>query len=53
MLIIIREFLAALWPVDDTSKSVTGKRLSNMYQTLSSRKKDKEPGSSSAKANGV
>ncbi|KAF4123896.1 chromodomain-helicase-DNA-binding protein 1 [Geosmithia morbida] len=32
------DFLAALWPVDETSKSVTGKRLSNMYQTLSARK---------------
>ncbi|RFU79960.1 chromo domain-containing 1 [Trichoderma arundinaceum] len=28
------EFLAALWPVDDTSKSVTGERLSTMYHIL-------------------
>lgn len=33
------DFLAALWPVDDTSKSVTGKRLSNMYRTLHARNK--------------
>lgn len=44
-----RDFLAALWPVDDTSKSVTGKRLSNMYRTLHSRSK----GSSSTKTNGA
>ncbi|KJZ80588.1 hypothetical protein HIM_00438 [Hirsutella minnesotensis 3608] len=34
------DFLAALWPVDDTSKSVTGKRLSNMYRTLHARNKE-------------
>ncbi|CEJ95088.1 Putative SNF2 family chromodomain-helicase DNA-binding protein [[Torrubiella] hemipterigena] len=34
------DFLAALWPVDDTSKTVTGSRLSNMYRTLHGRKKD-------------
>ncbi|KAJ4197773.1 ATP-dependent DNA helicase Hrp3 [Fusarium falciforme] len=44
------DFLAALWPVDDTSKSVTGKRLSNMYRTLHSRNKG---GSSSTKTNGA
>jgi len=44
------DFLAALWPVDDTSKSVTGKRLSNMYRTLHSRNKG---GSSSNKTNGA
>ncbi|KAH7252167.1 P-loop containing nucleoside triphosphate hydrolase protein [Fusarium tricinctum] len=43
------DFLAALWPVDDTSKSVTGKRLSNMYRTLHSRSK----GSGSTKTNGA
>ncbi|KAM5351698.1 hypothetical protein ACJ41O_004421 [Fusarium nematophilum] len=44
------DFLAALWPVDDTSKSVTGKRLSNMYRTLHSRNKGS---SSSVKTNGA
>lgn len=34
------DFLAALWPVDDTSKTVTGKRLSNMYRTLYARNTD-------------
>ncbi|OAA43288.1 chromo domain-containing protein 1 [Metarhizium rileyi] len=43
------EFLAALWPVDDTSKSVTGERLSKMYRTLYKRKK--EAGSSSTRLN--
>lgn len=43
------DFLAALWPVDDTSKSVTGKRLSNMYRTLYARNK----GSGSTKSNGA
>ncbi|KAF1731415.1 hypothetical protein CRV24_007599 [Beauveria bassiana] len=33
------DFLAALWPVDDTSMSVTGERLSNMYKTLYARNK--------------
>ncbi|RDA90361.1 hypothetical protein CP533_3365, partial [Ophiocordyceps camponoti-saundersi (nom. inval.)] len=32
-------FLAALWPVDDTSKRVTGQRLNNMYRTLDARQK--------------
>ncbi|KAI5465964.1 SNF2 family chromodomain-helicase DNA-binding protein [Mariannaea sp. PMI_226] len=45
------DFLAALWPVDDTSKSVTGKRLSNMYRTLHAR--NKGSGSHSAKSNGA
>ncbi|KAG6007422.1 hypothetical protein E4U21_006011 [Claviceps maximensis] len=45
------DFLAALWPVDDTSKSVTGKRLSNMYRTLY--KRNKESGSGSARADGA
>ncbi|PNY24508.1 Chromo domain-containing protein 1 [Tolypocladium capitatum] len=45
------DFLAALWPVDDTSKSVTGQRLSNMYRTLHAR--NKEAGSSSARTNGA
>ncbi|KHN96343.1 chromo domain-containing protein 1 [Metarhizium album ARSEF 1941] len=45
------DFLAALWPVDDTSKSVTGKRLSNMYRTLHARNKDS--GSSSTRMNGA
>lgn len=44
------DFLAALWPVDDTSKSVTGKRLSGMYRALNAR--SKQGGSSSAAANG-
>ncbi|KAG5971550.1 hypothetical protein E4U58_007453 [Claviceps cyperi] len=38
------DFLAALWPVDDTSKSVTGKRLSNMYRTLYARSKESRSG---------
>ncbi|KAI9167016.1 Chromodomain helicase hrp3 [Paramyrothecium foliicola] len=42
------DFLAALWPVDDTSKSVTGKRLSNMYRTLHARN-----GGSSGRAAGT
>ncbi|PHH73771.1 hypothetical protein CDD82_5272 [Ophiocordyceps australis] len=33
------DFLAALWPVDDTSKRVTGERLSNMYHTLNDKAK--------------
>lgn len=44
------DFLAALWPVDDTSSSVTGKRLSNMYRTLYAR--DKGSGPSSSRVNG-
>jgi chromodomain-helicase-DNA-binding protein 1 len=39
------DFLAALWPVDDTSKSVTGKRLNDMYRTLYSRQKEAASGS--------
>lgn len=31
---ICREFLAELWPVDDTSRGVTGERLSTMYHKL-------------------
>lgn len=47
------EFLAALWPVDDTNKSVTGKRLSGMYQALYARSNSTaRASSSSAKANG-
>jgi chromodomain-helicase-DNA-binding protein 1 len=45
-----RDFLAELWPVDDTSKSVTGQRLSKMYQALRARKSN--PGDSSSKPNG-
>ncbi|KYK58217.1 chromo domain-containing protein 1 [Drechmeria coniospora] len=45
------DFLAALWPVDDTSKSVTGKRLSNMYSTLHSR--SATGGSGAGRANGA
>lgn len=47
---MFRDFLAALWPVDDTSKSVTGKRLSGMYRALNAR--HKQGGSSSTAANG-
>ncbi|KAL3964208.1 hypothetical protein ACCO45_001212 [Purpureocillium lilacinum] len=45
------DFLAALWPVDDTSNSVTGKRLSNMYRTLHVR--NAASGSSTARTNGA
>ncbi|OAQ91138.1 chromodomain helicase (Chd1) [Purpureocillium lilacinum] len=45
------DFLAALWPVDDTSNSVTGKRLSNMYRTLHAR--NAASGSSTARTNGA
>lgn len=39
-LIIDRQFLAALWPVQDkSSKAITGERLSLMYKTLSEKKK--------------
>lgn len=47
----LRDFLAALWPVDDTNKSVTGKRLNNMYQTLHAR--NMENGASSSRTNGA
>ncbi|KAH0601001.1 hypothetical protein MHUMG1_02002 [Metarhizium humberi] len=45
-----RDFLAALWPVDDTSKIVTGDRLSNMYRILT---RNKDSGSSSTRTNGA
>ncbi|KAF7547886.1 hypothetical protein G7046_g8864 [Stylonectria norvegica] len=47
------DFLAALWPVDDTSKSVTGKRLSNMYRTLHARNKKSGSSSTAVKTNGA
>lgn len=47
------DFLAALWPVDDTSKSVTGDRLSSMYRTLHARNKSKSSEPSAAKLNGT
>ncbi|PFH58256.1 hypothetical protein XA68_13973 [Ophiocordyceps unilateralis] len=42
-------FLAALWPVDDTSKSVTGQRLGNMYRTLDARQAGRDARSDSAR----
>ncbi|KAM4054906.1 chromatin organization modifier domain-containing protein [Hirsutella rhossiliensis] len=47
------DFLAALWPVDDTSKSVTGQRLGNMYRTLRARNSKQEANSGSARTNGA
>ncbi|PTB46818.1 uncharacterized protein TrAFT101_003740 [Trichoderma asperellum] len=47
------DFLAALWPVDDTSKRVTGDRLSTMYRTLHSRNVAEGSKSSAANVNGT
>ena len=38
-----REFIAAVWPVEDTSRSVTGQRLIDMYNSLSKKKAQETP----------
>lgn len=51
-----RDFLAALWPTQDKSKAITGKRLSEMHKHLGKQRKndaaEKADGSRAIATNG-